>query len=228
MCVCVCEASINQLTPTSLCSLLPRRKTNNKQTQQLFSYAVEGYFVAQFLMNGVNKGVLLFPGKNVAPIVIGTLSAIGGGGILKPFFANLYFGRPMMSSELSSPTITGFVALTSACGFLLGHHYGLAGNYVVQLSSKVTLNFTPQWIVRTVYILFFLFLWFRASFLPLFSSSSTPAKKVVDVPEFPSVGNKRIESHEKKVDAKFDHSIASKPTSANKGSRSTKKGKKQN
>lgn len=132
---------------------------------QLFTFAIEGYFVAGFCIGGVNTGVAEYPQSTFAPIILGTVSCVGGA-ILRPFFLNLYIGESVESSILSSPNfVLKAPILTSIFFYVTKHIYKMStiniplGALPFKELENVTLSFTPEQVLKAYFTLHFVMIY---------------------------------------------------------------------
>ncbi|KAL9648040.1 hypothetical protein ABK040_012094 [Willaertia magna] len=146
---------------------------------QLPLYLLEGYFISGFLMNAIDKGIKLYPNSIFAPIILGIVS-VTGGGILKSYFINLYFGKSLENNVLSKPNFI----LKSILGLSLFYYiskYILDKNeYLIDLNVLLNVNLVIHVTNRNVIEGYFVVLYFYIYLLTHFGGSVVVVNKKKD------------------------------------------------
>lgn len=175
---------------------------------QLFTFAVEGFFVAGFCIGGVVRGTTEYPQSHFAPIILGTIACVGGG-ILRPFFINQYMGESVENSVLSQPNFTLKAPILMSVFYYVTKFIYKMDTFDVPLSmiplketQNVVLQFTPEHVMKTYFVFHFLMIYFLSH--PAFQKKpkAPPKKKEAEKKEEKKEEKKPEKKEEKKKETK--------------------------
>ena len=152
---------------------------------QLFTFAAEGFFVGGFCIGGVNRGIAIYPQSIFAPIILGSMACVGGG-ILRPFFVNLYVGESVEGNVLSSPNFTLKAPIIASAFLYVTKVYFKLNLIEIPLSSLpvkelsgVVISFTPDQLVKAYFVLHFVLIYYVSH--PFFQKQPKQTKKTIVV-----------------------------------------------
>jgi hypothetical protein len=123
------------------------------------------------VIESVKRGVELFPSRIFAPIILGTITGVGGL-LLKPFLLNLYLGIQYERSVLTNPGLELYVPLLLSAFYFLTKFLWNTQAHVIEIFPKFSVVITPEIVVKGVFVLFFLWVWFTVRVVGIGSSAT--------------------------------------------------------
>ncbi|KAL0478554.1 hypothetical protein AKO1_008134 [Acrasis kona] len=154
---------------------------------ELLTYSIEGVFIGTFMINAVNNGVNLFPTRIFAPIIMGTLSVVGGL-ILKPIFLNMYLGKQYESTIVGLPNFDLFVPVGISSFYFGAKYMYNMKTELYNVAPKTAVELGPEIIVKIAFVVYLLWLWFSNRVAGIgYSRRVVPVQVVAVAPKAPVI-----------------------------------------
>ncbi len=158
-------------------------------------YAFDGFWVGNIVSYVIESTAVEYPGRLVAPVLIGTLAGSAGGGILFPIIMNGYIQKDedkFFSTLISSPGLNVIIPFALSAFYFVSRHIYATKVVALHLAGH-ELSFSTDLVIRVGFAVHFFLIWTQTR-LPYLFTRSAPKKVVKPV----VVEAKKEESKKKK------------------------------